>query len=84
MQLIKIMSSRRKRTVVIKKERKRGLHRMAVKRNRTLLINTALMSSRTLLLSIKEICRRDSYKYLQMRTYISKRFMKFIKRLYIK
>jgi len=84
MQLIKIMSSRRKRTVAIKKERKRAYIEWLWKENRTSIINTVLMFSRTLLLPNKEICRRDSYKYLQTKTYINNRSIKLIKRPYIK
>jgi len=57
---------------------------MAVEKNRTSLIDTVVMFSRTLFLPNKEICRRDSFKYLQMKTYINNRSMKFIKRPYIK
>ena len=64
MQLAKIMSSRRKRTVAIKKER--NLKERLWNEIRTLLFNTVLMFSRTLLLPVKEICTRDSCKYLQM------------------
>lgn len=57
---------------------------MAVEKNRTSLIDTVVMFSGTLFLPNKEICRRDSFKYLQMKTYINNRSMKFIKRPYIK
>ena len=54
------------------------------KENRTSLINTVLMFSSTLLLPNKEICSRDSFKYLQMKAYINNPSIKFIKRPYIK
>ena len=62
------MSSRRKRTVAIKK-RKRGAYiEWLWKENRTSLINTVLVFLRTLLLPNKNIYRLDSYNYLQMET----------------
>ena len=69
-------------------ERKRGrLHsRMAVERKSdftNIHVYTVLMFSRTLLLPNKEICSRDSYKYLQMKAYINDPSIKFINRPYI-
>ena len=56
MQLVKIMSSRRKRTVAIKKEKKRRLRRVAVESKSDFTIQYCIdVFTHSLLLPIKEI-----------------------------